>query len=89
MPEVEVPAWLSDVLRCPVCGEGLTLTVRDDGAVCLIAPAHTGTIRCADWETKVRHAWSLAVARVQTELNCDKALALAKKYLKLPRKDKQ
>lgn len=76
----DVPGWLSDLLRCPQCGEGLVLA-RDAGCVCIAVPAHTGTIRQTDWEEKIRYEHSLRLARNENVPPIDKVLVMARRYL--------
>lgn len=78
--EVEIPQWLVAALACPECGTGLVLTTSG-GTTCLRVPAHTGLICRSLLEDKVIEAHGLAVARRQTEIDRDKAVVLARKYL--------
>lgn len=79
----EFPNWLVSVLACPECKTGCVLTASG-GMTCIRVPAHTGLICRSLLEDKVIEAHGLAVARSQTEIDRDKAIVVARAYLKRP-----
>lgn len=79
---IDIPGWLITALACPECGKGCVMTTHSHGMVCIRVPAHTGLIQKGDWIEKVTLAHKTALAHGKADFKVDKAIRLARIYLK-------